>query len=125
MRRLLVNLVILSTALLLLSTIGVFGIIYTAISTTIKYSFTKFIKYWSDLIYQVNVGIDQIGNVLLAKFLNEFAITNITNYPFGKVNMTISHVLAVNYYNNNLKKLGLRLVNLLEWLDPGHTNKSL
>jgi hypothetical protein len=125
MRRLLLNIILLFVAITLLATIGVFGIIYAIVFSIIQFKTASPIRYWADILYQINLGIDQIGNVLLSKFLNHFALVNYETYPFGKVRMTISHVLAVNYYYNNLKKFGMWLLNLLEWLDPGHTDKSL
>jgi hypothetical protein len=125
MRRLLVNIVLFFTAVLLLSTVGVVGLMYAAIDSVIGNTIKSIIKYWSDLIYQINVGIDQIGNVLLASFLNDFSLIDSELYPFGKVDMTISHVLAVNQKNNNVKGFGLWLIGVLEWLDPGHMERSL
>jgi len=125
MKRLLLNILLLFVASALLLTVGVFGIVYAAVVSLIHLRKSDPIRYWADILYQINLGIDQIGNVLLSKFLNHFALVNYETYPFGKVKMTISHVLALNYYHNNLKRFGMWLVNLLEWLDPGHTDKSL
>lgn len=125
MKRLVVNIGLLFIATILLSTIGVFGLLYTVAYTILNYNIKGFITYWSNLLYQINVGIDQIGNVLLAKFLNNFALIYADSYPFGKVDMTISHVLAVNQFNNNVTSLGKWIIEVLEYLDPGHMKKSL
>jgi hypothetical protein len=125
MKRLIVNIILFFVAIFLLSTVGVFGLLYTALFTLINYRFKSFITYWGNLLYQINVGIDQIGNVLLGKFLNNFALIRSGEYPFGKADMTISHVLAVNQLNNNVTSLGRWIINVLERLDPGHMKKSL
>jgi hypothetical protein len=124
MKRLIVNVFLFVVAILLLITLGSFGILYTVLYSVKNIKNVAFLNYWADLLYQINVGIDQIGNVLLARFLNNFAIIN-NDYPFGKVNMTISHVLAVNYKNNNIAPLGLFIILILECIDTGHIEKSI
>lgn len=125
MKKILTNISIFFVAILLLATVGSFGVFYTILLSIIDVRKTHLLNYWGSLLYQINVGIDQIGNVLLARFLNEFAIQDSTLYPFGRVNMTISHVLAINQINNNLKKLGITIVDILEYLDKGHMEKSM
>lgn len=73
-------------------------------------------------MYTINVGIDKIGNVLLAAFLNKFAIKE-PKYRFGNINDTISEALAKNL--DNLTPLGQFIVDVLEWIDPGHMEKSI
>lgn len=123
MKKISVNVVLFIVAVLLLATVGAFGVMYTFLHSILKVHKSTILHYWGDLLYQINVGIDQIGNVLLARFLNDFAIRDYTVYPFGKVNMTISHVLSVNEANGNLKKLGRFIVYVLEYIDPGHMQK--
>lgn len=123
MKKILVNLILLFVALFLLLTVGIFGLIYTMGITIISFDLNNFLKYWGSLLYQINVGIDQIGNVLLGEFLNKNVLINDTEYKFGNVDETISYVLAKNI--NNLTLLGTLLVNILEFLDPGHMEKSL
>lgn len=122
MKRLINNLFIFIVAILLLSLIGTFGLIYTIFWSLFNINKISFLKYWADLIYTLNVGIDKIGNVLLGEFLNKFAIKNKT-YRFGNINDTISKALAKNL--GNLTKLGQFIVNVLEKIDKGHMEKSL
>ena len=124
MNKLLKNIVLLFVAIFLLFTIGIYGLVYSFFKSILTFSKANFIGYWADLLYQINVGIDMIGNVMLGKFLNHHAIIN-PGYDFGKVKHTISHVLAVNQKNNNLTEFGKWIVNILEWIDPGHMEKSL
>jgi hypothetical protein len=126
MKRLINNIILLIVALLLISTIGVYGLLYALVFTVFHYTKISFMKFWGDLLYSINVGIDFIGNVLLGTFLNNYAIKNKYLYPFGNVNHTISHVLAYNYLKlNNITKFGKTIVNILELIDKGHALKSL
>jgi hypothetical protein len=126
MKSLFINVVIFFVAILLLSTIGVLGIIFALIYSLIHFRKYSYIKYWSNTIFSINVGIDKIGNVILALFLNEYFVYDKKIYPFGSVDHTISHVLAVNLIKHkNVTRFGMFLVNVLEFLDPGHMEKSL
>ena len=125
MKRLLVNIALFFVAVMLLSTIGLYGLLYGIVYSLLHYSKVNFIRFCADTAYSINVGIDQIGNVLLAVFLNSTCIVDKTNYPFGEVDQTISHVLAVNYFNFNLTSFGFWIVKTLKYFDKNHMNKSL
>jgi hypothetical protein len=125
MKRLLVNIALFFVAIFLLSTIGVFGLIYGLYYSIRYYVKANFLNYWVDVIYSINVGIDQIGNVLLSSFLNRFCLINKQGHRFGKVTETISYVLAVNYFADNITTFGLWIVEVLEYLDDNHMAKSL
>lgn len=122
MKRLVHNIILFFVAIILLVTIGTFGLIYTIFWSLYNANKISFFKYWADLMYTINVGIDKIGNVLLAAFLNRFAIKR-PKYKFGNINDTISEALAKNL--DNLTSLGQFIVDVLEWIDPGHMEKSL
>jgi len=84
--------------------------------------------FLSDFFYSLALGIDKVGNVVLQVLLNKFAIVSqksLKSYRFGNINDTISYALAKNWKVGNLTRLGWLLVNLLEWLDEGHMEKSL
>jgi hypothetical protein len=126
MKRLIVNIILFFVAVILLSTIGVFGLFYAAVWTARHFTKVSFLKYWGDLLYAINFGIDCIGNVLLSTFLNNFAIVDKTIYPFGRITNSISHALAVNHVKyQNTTKFGLWIINILEKIDKGHMQKSL
>jgi hypothetical protein len=122
MIRLLKNILLFFVAIVLLLTVGGFGLVYTVFDSIINIRKISFFKYWGDIVYTINVGVDKIGNVLLGKFLNEFAVTKV-EYPFGSINDTISYALAKNI--GNLTSLGRFIVDVLEYLDPGHMEKSI
>lgn len=122
MKRLIKNIILFFVAIILLLTLGSFGTIYTIISSICNFKNLSVLKYWSDIVYTINVGIDKIGNVLLGDFMNKFAVHEPV-YKFGNINDTISKALAKNL--NNLTSLGKFIVSILELIDPGHMEKSL
>jgi len=122
MIRLLKNIILLIVAISLLLSVGTFGLIYTLMWSIFNFTKTSFLKYWGDLLYIINVGIDKIGNVLLGTFMNHFAVTKL-QYPFGKIDDTISYALAMNI--DFLSDLGQFIANILEFIDPGHLQNSL
>lgn len=124
MKKIIINILLFFISIFLLSTIGTLGLIYTLIYSVLNFKILNIINYWGDILYSINVGIDQIGNVLLGTFLNEFALID-KGYDFGKVDQTISHVIAINYFNNNLTKFGLFIAYVLEKIDKGHLEDSL
>lgn len=126
MKKIWINIILFFVATSLLMTIGVFGLIFAIFWTIINFRKYSFIKFWGDFLYSINLGIDKIGNVMLGVFLNQFFIHDKSIYPFGSVKHTISNVLAVNLiHHNNVTKFGQILVDILEFLDPGHMEKSL
>jgi hypothetical protein len=122
MKRFIKNIILFFVAIILLLTLGSFGVIYTIYSSIFNFKSISVFKYWSDIVYTINVGIDKIGNVLLGEFMNKFAVTEPV-YQFGNLDDTISKALAKNL--NNLTSLGKFIVNILEWIDPGHMEDSL
>lgn len=122
MKRLINNVILFFVAIALLLSVGAFGIVYTFFWSIFNYTKASFLKYWADLLYTLNVGVDKIGNVLLGAFMNRFAVTQL-KYPFGKINDTISYALAMNI--GYLSPLGQFIVNILEWIDPGHMEESI
>lgn len=122
MKRLIKNIILFIIAIFLLITLGSLGLVYTIISSVFEFKNISVLKYWGDLVFTINVGIDKLGNVLLGKFLNKFAVSS-PNYPFGDLDDTISFALAKNI--NNLSPLGYLIVNILEYVDPGHMENSL
>jgi hypothetical protein len=126
MKKIWINILLFFVAVFLLLTVGIFGLVFAILWTLFNFKRYSFIKFWGDLLYSINMGIDMIGNVMLGVFLNEFFIHDQYIYPFGSVKHTISHVLAVNLiHHQNVTKFGMVLVDILEFLDPDHMKKSL
>jgi len=74
--------------------------------------------------YDIALSIDQLGNVV---FQDLFLITLITSdkFPFGNTDHTISYVLSKNQQKGTLSKIGMIVVQIIEWFDPGHMNKAI
>jgi len=123
MKKILINIALFVIAIGLLSTVGLFGLIYTIGLTIITFDRFSLFRYWGDLLYQINIGIDQIGNVLLGEFMNRYLIKNNKIHLFGKVDETISYVIAKN--RGNLTKFGYIIAWILEKIDPGHLDKAI
>jgi hypothetical protein len=77
-------------------------------------------KYFYDLAF----AIDQLGNVLCAPVFNVIMIKSTKYKAFGNPDETISHVLGVNYINDNLTWLGKLLSNILNKIDKNHVQKA-
>lgn len=122
MKKLIINIILFIVAIILLVTLGAIGLIYTFFNSLVYFKNKSFAKYWGNLLYQINIGIDQIGNVLLGKFLNRFGVKKVI-HPFGRVNETISYAIARN--RGYLTKLGTLVHDIIEWIDPGHFDKAL
>ena len=125
MKRLIKNILLFFVAVLLLMTVGLFGIFYGLYHSIKNYTKVQFIKYWADVMYLINIGIGQIGNVILSPFLNRFFLIDNEGHKFGSVKETISYALAINYFTNNLTKFGLVIVFILDLFDKDHMEKSL
>lgn len=125
MKNLIVNIILFFVAILLLSTIGLFGLVFSIFWSARNFTKVSFLKYWTDTMYSINMGIDRIGCVVLGPCLNSWVLINKVYYPFGSVTDTISRVLAINYFANNITPFGKKLVWILEKIDKDHMNKSL
>jgi len=90
--------------------------------------------------------VDQLGNILTSEVLNvsllkkrardfkeltaedEIENTQFTDWPgmeFGEVDDSISYVIGVNYYSNNLTGLGKFLAKILNKLEKYHLERAL
>ena len=122
MSKFFINIVLFVVAVILLLRLGTIGLIYTFFSAFDHFKNKSFLKYWGNLLYQINVGIDQIGNVLLGEFLNKFAVHKL-EHPFGRVNETISYAIARN--RGSLTIFGQLIHDIIDWIDRGHFEKAL
>lgn len=120
MKRLFLNVLTFFVAIILFIIITPIAIFYNIFNSLLYRKTHSFLKYWSDFFYTVNVGIDQIGNVIVAEFMNNFAIKSKDIYLFGQIDDTISYCLAKNL--GNLTRFGQFIVNVLEKIHPGHMN---
>lgn len=82
--------------------------------------------------YQCAIGVDQLGNRLCSEVLNTTLLIqkdsdrpNWSGMLFGDIDETVSYVLGVNYYSDNLNKVGLIIVKILNKLESYHIQRAL
>jgi hypothetical protein len=69
------------------------------------------------------VSIDKFGNCAYGGFFNDLLlITRV--YEFGNTHETISEVLGWANHFDDLTPLGIKLHNILNWLDDNHCEKA-
>ena len=64
----------------------------------------------------------QHGNSVGGPVFNALLIHSLSYHRFGSPDDTISYVIAINKYHNNLTKVGKILDSILNFIDPGHTD---
>jgi 8-oxo-dGTP diphosphatase len=74
--------------------------------------------------YRIAYAIDQLGNVVMADAFNKWLISD-NGIPFGNPDETVSSCLGKNKRAGTLTKSGIFLDKILEWLDNGHSIKSI
>jgi len=124
MYKLILNFLLLLFAIIMFSIILIPSLIYSFMYSIIDKR-SNITKFWSSLFLSIALGIDKLGGVILAPIINIIWLINYKEYPFGNINHTISHVLAINSSNNNTTKFGNLIIYILEILDPGHMDKSI
>lgn len=100
------------------------AILLSIILFPIGFLFSMFYPGRKKYIYNIALGIDQLGNVVCAKLFNFFLI-DITGHKFGNEDETISGVIGKNKRTNTLTGLGIALDYILELIDKNHTAKAI
>lgn len=85
----------------------------------------KWYKQLNDSCMKIAISIDQLGNVVFQYPMNYLFISKSSIDRFGNEDETISSVLGKNERSGNLKYLGKVLGGVLNWIDPGHLEKSI
>lgn len=116
-------LVLLIIAILLLVTLGPFGIVTSLVLLFIKDSRERYTKI-TDYFFALAYCIDILGNVTCGDLFNITLIKH-GGYRFGKRGETISSVLGKNIQTNSLTKTGIYLSRILDKIDPNHCIKSI
>lgn len=132
MLKLLKSLVLLVVSVALACVMLPLGILWTSVEIGIRFLFPhwksageKSLGYLSSIIRSIAIGLDQIGNSVCRDMLNATLIHQYESYKFGRINETISSVLGKNQRQGTLSGLGEIIVAMLDWLDPGHCEKSI
>jgi hypothetical protein len=74
--------------------------------------------------HQTAIDIDRFGNRNFRTLLNDTLIKE-SPFRFGDPRETISSVLGKNKEIGTLTYTGYFIVNLLDWIDPNHCQKSI
>jgi len=81
-------------------------------------------KSRNEYLLKIALTIDILGNVVGGPLFNRVLLKT-TAYPFGSISDTISYVIAYNKHYGKLSKVGTLVGNILDFLDPGHTDLTL
>jgi hypothetical protein len=76
-------------------------------------------------LYNIALGIDQLGNIVCAKLFNLTLIYSPSIHKFGNEDETISGVIGKNKRANTLTVLGRLLDKLLDTIDKDHSIKAI
>lgn len=123
MKQLISNWVLAVTALVLFIVLFPIGMLYS-IYRTINKS-TSITEGISKTLFNLALGIDQLGNSYCYLLFNDIFIKDNTIHPFGNPDETISSVLGRNKLINNLSFIGKILDGILSLIDDNHTIKSI
>jgi hypothetical protein len=72
-------------------------------------------------LFNIAIGIDQLGNVVCAKLFNLTLIYSSSIHKFGNIDETISSVIGKNKRSNTLTMTGRLLDKLLDAIDRNHS----
>jgi hypothetical protein len=107
--------------MILLLTAILLSIILFPIGFIISLFYSNRKKY----LYNIAVGIDQLGNVVCGELFNLTLIYPSSIHKFGNEDETISSVLGKNKRANTLTVLGRLLDMLLEAIDKDHSIEAI
>lgn len=93
MKELIKWIMIFLTAVMLFIIIAPVSILYNIVMSLIEYRKHSFYKYWINLLYAMSIAIDNMGNVIIADFMNRAAIIEKREHLFGDPSQTVSYVL--------------------------------
>ena len=119
MKRFLINLMLLLTAVVLSLVFVPVSCVYTIGLSFIRPRFV--LPLFPDLLFTAAKSIDQFGNAFCYLFLNAVLIKHDNIHPFGDEDETISSVLGRNKLVDNLTRTGVLLDNILHLFDENHT----
>ena len=117
------NFLLLFVALILAALLFPPGILCTLILCVLRMSARKALGYLSNTAFSISLSIDLLANVICRDLFNFFLI-HAGGYPFGNNRETISRVLGLNKRLGALTDLGRALANLLDFIDPNHTERA-
>ena len=114
-----INALLLLTAFVLSVLFAPFGLVFAVAGAVATGSPRKAVGYLSALVLALAIGLDIFSNTLCRDLLND-TMRLPGGYAFGKQGETISRALGKNKETGTLSKAGIRLANLLDWIQKDH-----
>jgi hypothetical protein len=123
--------ILLIISIILTSVFTVISIPFVVIEYIIKLKWKSGIKQSDKFLKGLATSIDQFGNISSSRILNLTLLKKRTNgitegkdkkpiINFGDMDMTISYVIGVNKYQNNLSLTGKLIERILNLLEKNH-----
>lgn len=97
------------------------AIIISVILFPIGFILSLFYSNRKKYLYNIAVGIDQLGNIVCAQLFNITLIYPSSIHKFGNIDETISSVIGKNKRANTLTMVGRLLDKLLDAIDKNHS----
>jgi hypothetical protein len=103
----------------------IIAIILSIILFPIGFIISMFYPKREKYLFNIALGIDQLGNIVCAKLFNLTLIYPSSIYKFGNEDETISGVIGKNKRANTLTFTGRLLDKLLDIIDKNHSIKAI
>lgn len=111
------GLVLLIVALIISAIVVPVGFMYQLVTTCLN----AVNKY----LFRIAKSIDQTGNSICEKLLNDTLLKRTAKHHFGNEDETISSVLGKNKQEGSLNWMGKALAYLLDTIEKDHTKKAI
>jgi hypothetical protein len=121
------------------------SLVFNPIYYIITFKWKTGVKQLNNYFKRLAISIDQFGNGATSEILNKILLKrsseefipsyklnqefiderDIFGFPFGDMDLTVSYVIGVNKYLNNLTLIGKLIERILNLLDRNHVEKAL
>lgn len=118
MKKLLIAIIVFIVAVFLSVIFIPFGIVY---GITYRVIYKRDFGYISEVLMSISVALDKMDNMICGDFLNQTFVKQ--GEPFGDGDLTVSETMAKN--KSVFTSIGAFIARVLEFIDPGHLQKSL
>jgi hypothetical protein len=135
-------------SLILTSVFFAVSLVFNPIYYLLSFKWKSGLKHLDSYFRRLAVSIDQFGNGATSEILNKallkreekylpspytfqkkpkesVPLLDIFSLPFGNMDLTVSYVIGVNKYLNNLSRTGRAIERLLNLIEKEHVEKAL